>query len=114
MAALDRASLGEEGVECEDGVWHLDTGATNHMTGMKSVLSNINISVRGSMRFGDGSSVSIEGIGSMIMTGHSGEHKVLTNVYYIPKLQSNIVSLGQLEEAGCKVILEDGWLQIFD
>ena len=50
----------------------------------------------------------------MVMTGKNGEHKVLTNVYYIPKLQSNIISLGQLEEAGCKVVLEDGWLQIFD
>jgi nitrogen fixation protein len=50
----------------------------------------------------------------MVMTGKNGEHKVLTNVYYIPKLQSNIISLGQLEESGCKVVLEDGWLQIFD
>jgi transposase InsO family protein len=50
----------------------------------------------------------------MVMTGKNGEHKVVTNVYYIPKLQTNIISLGQLEEAGCKVVLEDGWLQIFD
>jgi len=97
-------------VECEDDVWHLDTGASNHMTGMISVLSNIDQTVHGSVRFGDGSTVSIEGIGSMVMTGKNGEHKVLTNVYYIPKLQSNIISLGQLEEAGCKVVLEDGWL----
>jgi len=50
----------------------------------------------------------------MIMEDRGGEHKVLTNIYYIPKLQSNIVSLGQLEEAGCKVVLENGLLQIFD
>jgi len=80
------------------------------MTGMISVLSNIDQTVHGSVRFGDESTVSIEGIGSMVMTGKNGEHKVLTNVYYIPKLQSNIISLGQLEEAGCKVVLEDGWL----
>ena len=61
----------------------------------------------------DGSSVNIEGLGSMIMTGHGGEHNVLTNVYYIPKVQSNNVSLGQLEEAGFKVALENGLLQIF-
>jgi hypothetical protein len=77
---------------------------------MISVLSNIDQTVHGSVRFGDGSIVSIEGIGSMVMIGKNGEHKVLTNVYYIPKLQSNIISLGQLEEAGCKVVLEDGWL----
>lgn len=101
-------------IQCEDGVWHLDIGATNHLTGMRSVLSNLDLTVQGSVKFGDGSIVSIEGLGSMIMTGKNGEHKVLTNVYYIPKLQSNIISLGQLEEAGCKIEMEDGWLQVFD
>jgi len=28
----------------------------------------------------------------------NGEHKVLTDVYYISKLRSNIVSIGQLDE----------------
>jgi nitrogen fixation protein len=84
------------------------------MTGMRSVLSNLDLTVQGSVKFGDGSIVSIEGLGSMIMTGKNGEHKVLTNMYYIPKLQSNIISLGQLEEAGCKIEMEDGWLQVFD
>ena len=43
-----------------------------------------------------------------------GEHKALTDVYYIPKLKSNIISLGQLEERGCKIVLEDGYLWGYD
>lgn len=43
-----------------------------------------------------------------------GGHKVLTDVYYIPKLRSNIVYLGQLEERGCKVVLEDGFCKVYD
>jgi hypothetical protein len=35
-------------------------------------------------------------------------------VYYIPKLKSNIVNLGQLEEADCDIRLFDGCLKIFD
>jgi len=66
-------------VQCEDGVWHLDTGATNHMTGLKLVLSNLDLTVQGSVKFGDGSIVSIEGLGSMVMIGGNGEHKILTN-----------------------------------
>jgi hypothetical protein len=49
------------------------------------------------VRFGDDSRVDIEGIGSMVMQDRHNAHKVLTEVYYIPKLKSNIVSLGQLE-----------------
>ncbi|RVW63781.1 Retrovirus-related Pol polyprotein from transposon TNT 1-94 [Vitis vinifera] len=46
-------------------------------------------------------------------TGAS-EHRVLTNVYYIPKLKSNIISLGQLDENGCKVVIEGGVMTILD
>jgi hypothetical protein len=42
-------------VLCPNGVWVLDTGASNHMTGTRSVLSHLDESVRGSVRFGDGS-----------------------------------------------------------
>ena len=50
----------------------------------------------------------------MLITARDGAHKGLTDVYYIPKLRSNIISLGQLEEHGCKIVLEDGHLRIFD
>ena len=66
------------------------------------------------MRFGDGSHVAIEGIGSVVLQSKNDGHKVLTEVYYIPKLKSNIVSLGQLEEGGCKVVLENGFCSVFD
>ena len=66
------------------------------------------------MRFGDGSRVEIHGVGSMVMQGCHQQHKVLTDVYYIPALKSNIVSLGQLEEKGFKVTLENGKMCVFD
>jgi hypothetical protein len=50
----------------------------------------------------------------VVIKGRHDQHKVLTNVYYIPKLKSNIVSLGQLEEAGCDIRLSNGCLKVFD
>jgi hypothetical protein len=97
-----------------DGVWVLDTGASNHMTGNKSALTQLNEGMRGTVRFGDGSRVEIEGIGSMVMQDRHNAHKVLTEVYYIPKLRSNIVSLGQLEEKGFEVTLGKGKMCVFD
>jgi hypothetical protein len=85
-----------------DGVWLLDTGASNHMTGMRSALTLFDEGVHDTVRFGDGCRVEMQGIGSVVMQGRQGQHKVLTNVYFIPKLQSNIVSLGQLEEKGLR------------
>jgi hypothetical protein len=61
--------------------WVLDTGATNHMTGDKSVFSELNHDVRGTVRFGDGSVAKIEGSGTIIFSCKNGEHRVLTGVY---------------------------------
>jgi transposase InsO family protein len=44
----------------------------------------------------------------------NGEHRALTDVYYIPELRSSIVSLGQLDEHGAEVLIRNGVLRIRD
>ena len=72
-------------MQCDNGVWVLDTGASNHMTGTREALNQLDEAVSGTVRFGDGSCVEIRGLGSVVMEGRDQQHKVLTNVYYIPK-----------------------------
>ena len=43
----------------------------------------------------------------MLFTCKNGEHQQLAGVYHIPKLTANIISLGQLEEDGYKILLEN-------
>jgi hypothetical protein len=78
----------------DKNVWVLDTGASNHMMGRCEALASLDTSVRGTVSFGDSSLVEIEGIRSVVLQTKKEGHKVLTEVYYIPKLKSNIVSLG--------------------
>nr|GEY85532.1 zinc finger, CCHC-type [Tanacetum cinerariifolium] len=51
----------------DTSMWYLDNGASNHMTGVKSHFKDINESVSGRVRFGDGSYVQIKGRGSIIL-----------------------------------------------
>nr|GEU31241.1 RNA-directed DNA polymerase, eukaryota [Tanacetum cinerariifolium] len=46
-------------------------------------------------RFGDGSCVSIKGKGSILFHDKNKEQKLLKDVYYIPSLRSNVITLGQ-------------------
>jgi hypothetical protein len=73
--------------------WILDTGATNHMMGELSVFSSMDDSVRGTVRFGDGSVTAIRGRGTIVLRCRNGDHKALTGVYHIPRLTTKAPTL---------------------
>ena len=64
------------------------------MTGRRELFSDLDTFVRGSVRFGDTSRVEIQGVGSIVFQGKTGEHRVLHGVYLIPALRNSIMSLG--------------------
>ena len=84
------------------------------MTACKEKFLELEYDVQGSVKFGDGSNVEICGQGSVLFDGLTGEHRILTVVYYIPRLCNNIISIGKLDENGCKVNIESGVMTIFD
>ena len=94
--------------------WIFDTGASNHMTGSKAAFSDLDTGVTGSVKFGDGSVVRIEGCGTVLFACKNGEHRTLANVYYIPRLTANIISCGQLDEAGFQILVQDGVMRVRD
>jgi hypothetical protein len=46
--------------------------------------------------------------------GNDDEHQRLSGVYFIPHLKANIMSLRQLDEGGCLIYIEHGFLKICD
>jgi len=94
--------------------WYLDSGATHHMTGRRELFTRLDTSVRESVRFNDESKVEITDAGSILFEAKNGEHRVLHGVYFIPALCNSIMSLGQQDEGGSKVEIENGVLKIWD
>ncbi|WVZ54781.1 hypothetical protein U9M48_005530 [Paspalum notatum var. saurae] len=105
--------LDDEGVR-ETKQWVLDTRATNHMSGSRAAFAELDTDVCGTMRFGDNSVARIEGCGTVLFVCKNGEHQVLSNVYYIPRLTTNIVSVGQLDEAGHEILIKEGVMKVKD
>jgi hypothetical protein len=95
-------------VPSPDGAWYLESGAGSHVTGCRDMFSTLDETVHGTVRFGDGSIIRIQGRGTVVFKCLTGDHRVLGDIYFIPSLHSNIVSLGQLDENGCKIMITDG------
>lgn len=98
----------------ESNLWYLDNGASNHMTGVRSKFKELDESITGLVKFGDGSTVNIKGKGTVVFNCKNGEEKSLHEVYYIPTLCNNIISLGQLSETGSRVLLKGEFLWVHD
>jgi len=97
-----------------DKIWYLDNGASNHMTGNKSYFNSMDETVTGKVRFGDDSRIDIRGKGSILFITQAGEQKLLSDIYFLPNLRSNIISLGQATEAGCDVRIREDYLTLHD
>ncbi|XP_066319252.1 uncharacterized protein [Miscanthus floridulus] len=74
--------------------WVLDMGTSNHMSEMWATFSSLDSDVTGSVWFEDGSIARIEGIGTILLSYKNGEHRAIANVYYLPRLTTNIISIG--------------------
>ncbi|XP_076937607.1 uncharacterized protein LOC143605339 [Bidens hawaiensis] len=98
----------------DESMWYLDNGASNHMSGSREHFTELDEKISGKVRFGDASYVEIKGMGSILLECKNREQRVVTNVYYIPGLKSNILSLGQLTKIGCKVVMEYNQLRLYD
>ncbi|XP_076897616.1 uncharacterized protein LOC143550955 [Bidens hawaiensis] len=98
----------------EDDVWYLDNGASNHMTGNRSYFLELNENITGRVKFGDGSFVQIKGKGLILFQGKSGDQDLLTEIYDIPELKNNIISLSQATESGCDIRMKHDLLTMYN
>ena len=84
------------------------------MMGVRGVFSELDTSVAGTVLFGNGSMVEIEGRGMIPIVCKNGCRSTLMGVYFIPRLTTNILSVGQLDEVAYRVAIEEGVLRIWN
>lgn len=93
-------------------MWFLDSGCSNHMTGMKKHFQNIDESVKLQVKLGNNKEIQIEGKGTVAIKTESGTEKLIHDVYYIPGLAYNLLSVGQLIQKGYLVTFHDNVCEI--
>ena len=84
------------------------------MTCKRAFFHTIDDNMKGKVRFGDGLTIPYEGKGNISVTLKTGEILIIPNVLYLPDLKTNILSLGKLDDQGCKTFLSSGFLTVHD
>ncbi|KAI5404433.1 hypothetical protein KIW84_051559 [Lathyrus oleraceus] len=94
-----------QGTKMED-LWFLDKGCSNHMSGIKKWFSNMGKTFKHCVKLGNNARMMVHGKGS-IKLKMNGPVQVIKDIYYIPDLSNNLLSIEQLQERRMKVVIED-------
>jgi len=95
--------------------WYLDTVAQIIcVVGKKELFTDLDDSFRTKVKFGDGRFVPVTEKGSILITLKNGDHRYIYDVFYVPDMKSNLLSMGQLAEKGYAMHIVENKLSIFD
>jgi len=100
--------------EPSDNVWLLDSGYSNHMTGNKNLVAHLDQSVKTEVKLGIDKTMDVDGKGVVNILTKQGEPKTILEVYYVPSLKHNLISVGQLTQKGYRVIFQGQECVIYD
>jgi hypothetical protein len=95
-----------------ESVWYLDTDASNHMCGYKYIFTEIEEIMDGHVSFGDASKVKVKGQGKILIHCKDGNERFISNIYYMPYMKNNILSLGQLLERDYTTFMKERTLYL--
>lgn len=96
----------------QEETWFLDSGCSNHMCGNREWFSTIDEAFRHSVKLGNDSKMEVLGKGNIRLQINGAIH-VVTDVYYVPDLKNNLLSVGQLQERGLALLIQDGKCKLY-
>lgn len=96
----------------QEEVWFLDSGCSNHMTGNKGWFSNLEEGISQTVKLGNDMTMDVVAKGNVRMQVN-GVTQVISDVYFVPELKNNLLSLGQLQQKGLAILIQNGICKVF-
>ncbi|KAH9687674.1 hypothetical protein KPL70_014852 [Citrus sinensis] len=100
--------------DSQKGKWVMDSGCTFHMCPFRNYFNEYQAIDGGRVMMGNNSICKIIGIGDVSLKLHDGSIRVLRQVRHVPDLKRNLISLGVLDQIGCRIKLESGALSVLN
>ncbi|XP_017416644.1 uncharacterized protein LOC108327457 [Vigna angularis] len=101
------------GDELEEASWYLDSGCSTHMTGRRDWFVKMKEVLNGKTIFADDRSLIAKESDRIVLRDENGREVVIDEVLFVPRLKTNLLSLGQLLHKGFAMKMENNYLSIF-
>nr|GEX96297.1 hypothetical protein [Tanacetum cinerariifolium] len=86
-------------------LWFLDSGCSNHMCGNKDRFVDLDLGFTYSVKLGNNSRMMVVGKGNVKLF-LNGATYVIKDVYHVPDLKNNLLSIGQLQQKGLSFLFQ--------
>ncbi|KAJ9563755.1 hypothetical protein OSB04_008915 [Centaurea solstitialis] len=96
----------------KEEAWYFDSGCSNHMTGNKEWFLEMDENFQQSVKLGNDTRLAVVGKGTVRLEVN-GLAQVISDVFYIPELKNNLLSVGQLQERGLAVLIQHGKCKVY-
>ncbi|CAL1371533.1 unnamed protein product [Linum trigynum] len=108
------AFLEETQVVGMEHLWFLDSGCSNHMSGDRKWFAELDTSspAPGKVGLGNDSRLDVAGKG-IVRLQINGVSLVVHDVFFVPGLKTNLLSMGQLQENGLEFLVRRNECKIF-
>nr|GEX70492.1 retrovirus-related Pol polyprotein from transposon TNT 1-94 [Tanacetum cinerariifolium] len=90
----------------------LDSGCSNHMSGDRSWFITLDQSHSTTVKLRNNMVMKTAGQGNVKIRLNDVNH-IVSDVYYVPELRNNLLSMGKLQERGLEILIKDGLCKIF-
>ncbi|CAG4958833.1 unnamed protein product [Colias eurytheme] len=102
----------------ESNSWHIDSGASMHMTMHRDWLTDITVSPVPSIRIANNKELKVECCGNVCIKvkAHDGSTDSIQvrNVLFVPELKTNLLSVSKIIQSGCNVIFNESGCKIYN
>ncbi|KAF2301922.1 hypothetical protein GH714_030433 [Hevea brasiliensis] len=92
--------------------WFVDSGCSNHMCGNSKMFSSLDTDFTHSVKLGNNTRMKVTGKG-VIKLFLQGVCYTVSDVYCVPELKNNLLSVGQLQEKGVAILFKDGVCSLY-
>ena len=99
------------GAKREDA-WFLDSGCSNHMCGDRALFYELDDAYQQTVKLGNNTRMSVLVKGKVRLHINGVSH-VITQVFFVPELKNNLLSIGQLQEKGLAILIQGGRCRIY-